>query len=115
MESLKIITICLIVILIVLTLVTFYLLLKNRNIIKETFFASKHNCPPYTSDHTGPNSFSSKLKGWCTTADYGNAQLDQVMDGYSQSKTRCPLNSYGITGKESIGYDSKSWCVKATN
>ena len=115
MKSLKIITIWLIVILIVLTLITVWLLVKNRNIIKESFFASNHNCPPYTSDHTGPNSFSTKLKSWCTTADYGSAQLDGVMDGNSQSNIKCPPNYYRVSGNESLGYDSKSWCVNESN
>jgi hypothetical protein len=116
MNGIKIITISLIIVLIILTLVTVFLLLKNRSILLETFFVSNHKCPPYTADHTAKNSFSSKSKGWCATADFADLEKEQGLpEGYAQSKEKCPPNYYRISGEDSINYNSKSWCQKNSN
>ena len=115
MENIKIITILLIIVLVVLTVVTICLLVKNRNIIMETFL-SNHNCPPYTSDHNAKNSYASKLKGWCATAEFADEQRDNdLLEGYSKSNIKCPPNHYRVSGNESLSYDSKAWCLKSQN
>ena len=116
MNSLKLITVLLIIILVVLTVVTVCLLVKNKNIIKETFFASNHGCPPYTYDHSGKYSHLSKSKGWCATSDFGedyyaSGNTDN-MGQFSKSKIKCQPNFYRVHGTHSIETDTKAWCIK---
>ena len=116
MNSLKLITVLLIITLVVLTVVTVCLLVKNKNIIKETFFVSNHGCPPYTYDHSGKYSYLSKSKGWCATSDFGedyyaSGDADN-MSQFSKSKIKCPLYYHRVPGKHSIETESKAWCVK---
>jgi len=115
MDKLKLLTIIVIVVLLVLTTLTLCMIVKNANLIKETFVESNHNCYPYTSVLNARLSFNSPSKGWCTTGDYDD--LDEGEDDYSDSKKSSACGPSGkyhrISGKESMKLDSKAWCKSA--
>jgi hypothetical protein len=117
MNSIKAVTALLIILLVILTVVSICLLIKNKRIIKETFFVSNHNCPPYTYDHSGKNSYFSKSKGWCATAAFED-EVTQSGDynqpgSYNQSSIKCPPTHYRVPGKISMETESKTWCLKS--
>ena len=111
MNTVEILTIIFIVVLVILTILTSYIMYSNSFAIKESFFASKHNCYHDSSDHNAGNSFKSKSKGWCTTGDYKTG-TDSEFNDTGESKVRCPSDYYRVTPQESSNFNSKSWCKR---
>lgn len=112
MNNLKLATVLIIIILVLLTVVTFCILVKNFSLVKETFFGGgKHNCYPYTAVLNAKLSHSSPSKGWCTTGDYPSLQNEGDLSD-SEKSSACGGNNdyYRIKGEESIKLSSKSWC-----
>lgn len=113
MNSVKFLTIFLICMLIILSFITSYFIYVNRFIIKESFFASKHNCYPYTYDLNAGNSYKTLSKGWCTTGDYDDIDSEDNYESHGESSMKCPDRHYRVNPDESIKYKSKAWCRKA--
>ena len=111
MDTVELLTILFIVVLVILTISTIYVMFSNSLAIKESFFASKHNCYADSSDHNAKNSFNSKSKGWCTTGDY-NVRNDSEFNDAGESKMKCPSNYYRVKPEESVSFNSKSWCKR---
>ena len=111
MNKIEMLTIIFIVVLVILTILTIYVMYSNSFAIKESFFASKHNCYPDSSDHNARNSFNSKIKGWCTTGDY-RTKTGSDFDEAGESKVRCPSDYYRVKSEESVSFNSKSWCKR---
>lgn len=115
MKNLKLVTIFIIIILILLTIFTVCMLVKNFRIVKEAFFGGgKHNCYPYTAVLNARLSYSSPSKGWCTTGDYPSLESEGELSDSEKSSSCGPNNDYyRMKGEESIKLDSKSWCKSA--
>lgn len=72
----------------------------------------KHGCIAFSETMPPSISFSSPLKGWCSTSDFGinsNDTDDFIHSGKSNFK--CPPLHSSLSPQESLKYKSKARCV----
>ena len=114
MNSVKLFTIVLIIVLVFSSITTAYFLYLNKNLLVETFFSKgDHNCHPFSYELSAKNSFKSPSKGWCTIGNYDDDKESDDFGSYNRSNEKCPDRHYRVEPQESVKFKSKAWCKRA--
>ena len=113
MNSVELATICFLVVLVFMTILTIYVMFNNNSMIREAFYGGNHSCYPYTAEHNAKNSYLSKSKGWCTSGDYKAIDNDDDFSTNNKGAVKCPQGYYKIQPFDSYDTDTKTWCKRS--
>ena len=120
MNSLKLLTSFIIIMLIVLSILIICVLINNTRLIKENFY-SDNSCPPYSVRLNASNSYKTLSKGFCSSAASGSnkqSQEDdygQISNSNNKSPYKCPVDSYRLSARKSFKSPNKNWCATISN
>lgn len=98
------------IILIIILFFTLLFLKKKEKFINE--LNKKHGCISFTETMPPSISFSSPLKGWCSSDNYGDSEETNDFSHSGESKFKCPPSYSNLSPEKSLKYKSKARCFK---